>query len=82
MNPKERRIVAIHESGHALVGWLLETTDALLKVTIVPRTNHALGFASYLPSDQKLYNTQEVNKLIIEKKLNVFCKLLYNFSAF
>jgi spastic paraplegia protein 7 len=39
---------------------MLETTDALLKVTIVPRTNHALGFAAYLPSDQKLYNAKEL----------------------
>lgn len=29
---EEREIVAYHESGHALVGWLLEYTDALLKV--------------------------------------------------
>jgi len=60
MSREEREVVAYHECGHALVGWMLKTTDALLKVTIVPRTNHALGFASYLPSDQKLYNTDEV----------------------
>ena len=60
MSREEKNIVAYHECGHALVGWMLETTDALLKVTIVPRTNHALGFAAYFPSDQKLYNRQEV----------------------
>lgn len=32
MVEEERQIVAYHESGHALVGWLLEHTDALLKV--------------------------------------------------
>lgn len=32
LNPAERRIVAYHESGHALVGWMLKHTDALLKV--------------------------------------------------
>ena len=62
MSPQERKVVAYHESGHAIVGWMLETTDALLKVTIVPRTNHALGFAAYLPSDQKLYNANEVRE--------------------
>ncbi|KAF1640203.1 UNVERIFIED_CONTAM: Paraplegin, partial [Eudyptes robustus] len=36
---EEREVVAWHESGHALVGWLLEHTDALLKVTIIPRTS-------------------------------------------
>ena len=32
----------------------------LLKVSIVPRTKGALGFAQYLPSDQKLYTTEQV----------------------
>ncbi|XP_072931358.1 mitochondrial inner membrane m-AAA protease component paraplegin [Epargyreus clarus] len=60
MSPGEKKIVAYHESGHALVGWLLEHTDALLKVTIVPRTNMALGFAQYTTSDQKLYSKEEL----------------------
>jgi spastic paraplegia protein 7 len=60
MSPHERNVVAYHECGHALVGWMLKTTDALLKITIVPRTNHALGFAAYLPSDQKLYSKEEL----------------------
>nr|XP_053653569.1 paraplegin-like [Cherax quadricarinatus] len=60
LSPEERRVVAYHESGHALLGWLLEHTDALLKVTIVPRTNQALGFAQYVPKDQKLYTQQEI----------------------
>lgn len=34
MVEEERQLVAYHESGHALVGWLLEHTDALLKVII------------------------------------------------
>ena len=32
MSPQERKIVAFHEAGHALVGWMLEHTDPLLKV--------------------------------------------------
>ena len=59
--PKEKEIVAYHECGHALVGWLLPHTDALLKVTIVPRTNQALGFAQYTPTDKRLYSSEEVN---------------------
>ena len=35
LSPNERRVVAYHESGHALVGWMLKHTDALLKVTAV-----------------------------------------------
>lgn len=64
MSPQEKRVVAYHESGHALVGWLLKHTDALLKVTIVPRTNLALGFAQYLPKDQKLYSQEEVPLIV------------------
>lgn len=58
---EEKRVVAYHESGHALVGWLLPHTDALLKVTIVPRTSMALGFAQYTPTDQKLFSKEEVS---------------------
>lgn len=56
----ERRVVAYHESGHALVGWLLPNSDILLKVTIVPRTSLALGFAQYTPSEQKLHSKEEL----------------------
>lgn len=56
----ERRVIAYHESGHALVGWLLKNSDVLLKVTIVPRTSLALGFAQYTPSEQKLYSKEEL----------------------
>ncbi|XP_041375757.1 paraplegin-like [Gigantopelta aegis] len=60
LSPAEKKIVAYHESGHALVGWLLKYTDALLRISIVPRTNSALGFSQYMPSDQKLYSTEEL----------------------
>ncbi|XP_014209365.1 paraplegin isoform X2 [Copidosoma floridanum] len=60
ISPSEKRVVAYHEAGHALVGWLLEHTDALLKVTIVPRTNRALGFAQFTTSDQKLYSKEQL----------------------
>jgi spastic paraplegia protein 7 len=60
MSEQEKRVIAFHECGHALVGWLLPHTDALLKVSIVPRTTNVLGFAQYLPTDQKLYNQEEL----------------------
>merc|ERR1712241_306145 len=59
LQSSERNIVAYHESGHALVGWMLKHTDALLKVTIIPRTSMALGFAQYTPIDKKLYSPEE-----------------------
>lgn len=57
---EERRTIAYHESGHALVGWMLQNSDILLKVTIVPRTTLALGFAQYTPTEQKLFSKEEL----------------------
>ena len=55
MTPDEKKTVAHHEAGHAIAGWFLEHADPLLKVTIVPRGNGALGFAQYLPKEVALY---------------------------
>ncbi|XP_055952152.1 paraplegin-like [Argiope bruennichi] len=60
ITPSEKRVIAFHECGHALIGWLMKYTDALMKVSIVPRTTNVLGFAQYLPSDQKLYSSEEL----------------------
>ncbi len=40
----ERKTVAFHEAGHAVVSWFLEHASPLLKVSIVPRGNSALGY--------------------------------------
>merc|ERR1711865_1132410 len=56
----ERTTVAYHEAGHAVTGWFLEHADPLLKVSIVPRSNGALGFAQYLPEEMSLYSTQAI----------------------
>uniref|UniRef100_A0A8C8CLT7 AAA+ ATPase domain-containing protein n=1 Tax=Oncorhynchus tshawytscha TaxID=74940 RepID=A0A8C8CLT7_ONCTS len=60
LSKEEQKIVAFHESGHALVGWLLEHTEALMKVSIAPRTNAALGFAQILPRDQYLFSKEQL----------------------
>ncbi|KAM5134739.1 mitochondrial inner membrane m-AAA protease component paraplegin isoform 1-T1 [Callospermophilus lateralis] len=60
LSKEEQRVVAFHESGHALVGWLLEHTEAVMKVSIAPRTNAALGFAQMLPRDQHLFTTEQL----------------------
>jgi len=60
MSKKDRRTVALHESGHAIVGWFLEHADPLLKVSIVPRSSGALGFAQYLPDDVSLFSKEAI----------------------
>ncbi|KAI4383860.1 hypothetical protein MLD38_009655 [Melastoma candidum] len=56
----ERRTVAYHESGHAVVGWFLEHAEPLLKVTIVPRGTAALGFAQYVPNENLLMTKEQL----------------------
>ncbi|MBU3104606.1 ATP-dependent zinc metalloprotease FtsH [Clostridium gasigenes] len=53
LSPLERRIVAFHEVGHALVAALIEGTDPVHKITIVPRTMGALGYTMQLPEEEK-----------------------------
>lgn len=58
--PHEKSVIAYHEAGHAVCGWFLEHAYPLLKVTIVPRGTAALGYAQYTPTEQYLYNTDQL----------------------
>jgi AFG3 family protein len=60
MSPEERKTVALHESGHALAGWFLKNADPLLKVSILPRSGGALGFAQYLPQEMSLHSQESI----------------------
>jgi cell division protease FtsH len=65
INVNERKIVAYHESGHAIVGWFLEYTDPVLKVSIVPRGFAALGYTLQTPlEDRFLMTTEELDDKI------------------
>ncbi|MFU8811767.1 MAG: ATP-dependent zinc metalloprotease FtsH [Balneolaceae bacterium] len=65
INSNERKIVAYHEAGHAIVGWYLEYTDTVLKVSIVPRGLAALGYTLQTPlEDRFLMTTEELNDKI------------------
>jgi cell division protease FtsH len=60
LDPKERETIAYHEAGHAVVGELLEYTDPVHKVTILPR-GMSLGSTWQLPlSDKYLVSKQEL----------------------
>lgn len=60
ISKEEKRIVAYHEAGHAVVGWFVEHADPLVKVSIVPRGIAALGYAQYLPKEQFLYTIEQM----------------------
>lgn len=61
MSDKEKKTVAFHEVGHALVAALLKGTDPVHKITIVPRTMGALGYTMQLPEEDKyLLNKDEL----------------------
>jgi len=60
LDKNEKEVVAYHEAGHAVAGWNLEHADPLLKVTILPRTSGALGFAQYLPKEVNLRSKDQI----------------------
>uniref|UniRef100_A0A7S2U6Q7 AAA+ ATPase domain-containing protein n=1 Tax=Attheya septentrionalis TaxID=420275 RepID=A0A7S2U6Q7_9STRA len=64
MSKEERSIVAHHEAGHAVAGWFLEHADPLLKVTIIPRTSGALGYAQYLPKEVFLRTQDQIMDIV------------------
>jgi cell division protease FtsH len=59
MNDKEKRIVAYHEVGHALVMALQKDSEPVQKITIVPRTMGALGYTMQTPEEEKYLSTKE-----------------------
>ena len=61
LNPEEKKTVAYHEAGHAICGWFFKYADPLLKVSIIPRGQGALGYAQYLPQgDVYLMNVNQL----------------------
>jgi cell division protease FtsH len=59
MTVEEKRSVAFHEAGHAVVSWKLEHGNPLVKVTIVPR-GMALGAAWYLPEERQFTTAEHI----------------------
>ena len=57
VSDKEKRLTAYHEGGHTIVGMLLEHTDPVHKVTIIPR-GRAGGYTLSLPKEDKYYATR------------------------
>ncbi len=58
MTEKERQVIAYHESGHALVGHILENSDPVHKISIVSR-GQALGYTMQIPEEDHFLETRE-----------------------
>jgi cell division protease FtsH len=59
LNPQERKIVAYHEMGHALVALSLPGTDKVHKVSIIPRGIGSLGYTIQRPTEDRYLMTRE-----------------------
>ena len=59
MNPKEKEIVAYHESGHALIAMMVPHADPVNKISIIPRGIAALGYTQQLPTEDRYLMTRE-----------------------
>ena len=59
ISEEEKRTIAFHEAGHAVVSWLVEFASPLVKVSIVPR-GQSLGAAWYLPEERQITTTEQM----------------------
>jgi cell division protease FtsH len=65
INPEERKIVANHEMGHALVAFFLPASDPVRKITIIPRGIAALGYTMQVPTEERflMKKTELLNRI-------------------
>ena len=59
ISESEKKTIAFHEAGHAVVSWLVEYASPLVKVSIVPR-GQSLGAAWYLPEERQITTTEQI----------------------
>jgi len=59
VSPAEKKVIAYHEAGHAVVSWMLKCTDPLVKVSIIPR-GQSLGASHYLPEERQIYTYSQL----------------------
>ena len=57
INEREKEIVAYHESGHTIVGWMLPRSERVQKVSIIPRGVAALGYTMQMPLEDRYLMT-------------------------
>jgi cell division protease FtsH len=83
MNPVERKIVAFHEMGHALVSLATPGTDVVHKVSIIPRGVGALGYTIQRPTEDRFLMTRDelANKIAVLLGGRAAEKLVFNHTS-
>jgi cell division protease FtsH len=69
INPREKKIVAVHETGHAIVAAFTSGADRVHKISIIPRGIGALGYTQQLPTEDRYLMTQQE----LEGRIDVLC---------
>jgi cell division protease FtsH len=69
LSDEDKKIVAYHEVGHAIVGAAVQHTDKIEKITIIPRGLASLGYALYTPSEDRFLMNEEEYRATITRKL-------------
>lgn len=59
LSKEEKRMVAYHEVGHALITCLMKDAEPVQKITIVPRTMGSLGYTMQVPEEEKFLQTRD-----------------------
>jgi cell division protease FtsH len=67
LNPSERKIVAYHEMGHAIVAMALPDTDPVKKVSIIPRGLGTLGYTMQMPTEDRylMSRSELINRMTV-----------------
>jgi AFG3 family protein len=78
ISPAEKKIIAYHEAGHAVVGWMLKYVDPLQKISIIPR-GKSLGASWYLPEERQIITkSQFLDRLCAALGGRVAEELIFN----
>ena len=80
LNDRERRIIAYHETGHAIVAKLLPGSDPVHKISIIPRGHAALGYTLQLPEEDRflISKSELMNRIAVLLSGRVSEELVFN----
>ena len=80
LNDRERRIIAYHETGHAIVAKVLPGSDPVHKISIIPRGHAALGYTLQLPEEDRflISKSELMNRISVLLSGRVSEELVFN----